>query len=156
MYLGEAPQTGGQPGAQPAAWHQPRQGGASRVSRACGRVHQQRRRLAGSCWRSPLCHGLEAALPAPATAVWAGPQALNPSSSGWLSGWLPRLGEEPEAASVLVQPQLKHRHATWKRTHSVLLGLCPQPSWLCMCVCVSDCQEIKGIHSLTMTGQTLR
>lgn len=85
-----------------------------------------------------------------------GPQALNPSSSGWLSGWLPRLGEEPEAASVLVQPQLKHRHATWKRTHSVLLGLCPQPSWLCMCVCVSDCQEIKGIHSLTMTGQTLR
>ncbi|KAF3830389.1 hypothetical protein GH733_004208 [Mirounga leonina] len=51
------------PGAWPAAWHQPRLGGASRVSRACGRVHQQRRRrLAGSCWRSPPCHGLEAAL----------------------------------------------------------------------------------------------
>ena len=38
-----------------------RQGGASRVSGACGRAHQHRRRLAGSCGGALRASGLEAA-----------------------------------------------------------------------------------------------
>lgn len=107
----ESLQAGGW-GAGRATWPQPCQGRGLHVSRACGRVHQQRRRLAGSCWRNPSWHGLETALFC--SAVWASPHALNPSSPGGISGWLPRQGEEPKVGSVLIQSPLKQRHATWK------------------------------------------
>lgn len=91
--LGEALQTGGrvlgrQPGTSPA-----------RAEHRVSVEHVAESINKGGGWQARAGGALRATgwrLPCSAAAVWAGPQTLNPSSLGWLSGWLPRQGEEPK------------------------------------------------------------
>lgn len=151
VYLRESLQTGrpgAWPGAWPAAWHQPRQGGASRVSGACGRDHQQRRRLAGSCWRSPLCHGLEAALLC--SPVWAAPRHLTlPLWAGFLDRCQ---GRERSLGLIcaITTTEAEARHLEMNAfPTSGTVSLAQQD------LCVFVCLEIKRINNTT-ERQTLR
>lgn len=125
-------QPGAWPGAWPAAWHQPRQGGTSRVSRACGRVHQQRRRLAGSCWSSPPCHGLEAAVLC--SPVWAAPRLLTlPLWSGFLDSCQDRERSLRLICDSTTTFEARHLEVcTFPTSRTVSLA----QRDVCVCVCV--------------------